>query len=69
VLRWSSDPEALHADLLGERPSMAKELGIGMLRTLGELLLPGQMVPVSSVSGRGLDRILEHVDQVMGILD
>ena len=69
VLRWSSDPEALHADLLGEGPSMAKELGIGMLRTLGELLLPGQMVPVSSVSGRGLDKILEHVDQVMGILD
>jgi len=61
ILRWSNDPDALYDDLLHESEKVLSGELFHMLRELG-LFRP--IIPVSALTGHGMDDIYDGIQQI-----
>lgn len=66
IRAWAADPVALENDVIGEAPSMSRELATHVTRLLETLGLENNLLPVSSESGEGLDDMYAMLQAVVG---
>lgn len=66
VLSWGADPLALESDVLGEAPSMSRELAAQVTRMLDTMSVESTLLPVSAESTEGLDDLYTLVQGAVG---
>lgn len=66
IQAWGADPMALESDVLGEAPSMSRELAAQVTRLLDTMALQSTLLPVSSESTEGLDDLYTMVQGAIG---
>ncbi len=66
VLSWSAEPMALENDVLGEDPSMSRELAANVTRLLESMEVSSTLSPVSALTEDGLDDIYGLIQAAIG---
>ncbi len=66
VLSWSAEPMALENDVLGEDPSMSRELAANVTRLLESMSVSSTLRPVSALTDEGLDDLYATVQFAIG---
>ena len=69
IKRWQDNPEQLQDDIMEgarERPTMANELSLGIVRTIEEMGIIPKLFPVSSATKEGIRGIYERVQLTFG---
>ncbi|MEA3190714.1 MAG: GPN-loop GTPase [Thermoplasmata archaeon] len=63
---WAADTSALESDIVSEEPNMSREFAAQVTRLLDTLKLDNVLVPVSSMTGTGIDDLYTLVQGAVG---
>ncbi len=64
ILNWVENPEELHEAAMMEAPSMEREMGINLYRTIEELSVFSNLTPISNTDLIGFEDLYDKVQEI-----